>query len=76
MTPADFRDWRKRHKLTQRQAAETFGISHRTIQNIESGTSPIKPMLELACEAIDQRANVNRLWRDAIEATERAGIHN
>lgn len=71
MTPTDLKSWRARHKLTQRDAADMFGITYRTIQNMESGVTVIKPVYDLACETIDKRAETEKLWNTMRQFVER-----
>jgi len=53
MTGDELIAWRKRHKLTQPQAAECFGMSLRGWQKREAGNVPVNRETELACRFID-----------------------
>lgn len=59
MTPTDFRAWRKRHGMTQHQAADLLGVCKNTIWHYETGRTPIPVGITLAMEAID--------WRETID---------
>jgi Helix-turn-helix len=50
MKPDQFKEWRKRLALTQADAGTRFGVTRMTIQNWESGATPIPPMVEMGCE--------------------------
>jgi transcriptional regulator with XRE-family HTH domain len=57
MKPDEFRDWRKRQGLKQKDAAELLGLKKRVIQYYEKGKRDGKPVdipktVELACYAI------------------------
>jgi len=54
MTGEEFRQWRRRHNMTQENAAQVLRISHRTVTNYESGAYPIPHPVYLATRAIDQ----------------------
>ena len=59
MTPRKFKRWRKRLKLSQKEAAEALGLKPRMIQYYEKGerngeTVKIPKTVRLACYAIDQ----------------------
>lgn len=69
MTPADFKSWRKRHNLAMRQVAEMFGCHISTIWRYEHGEMDIPKWMPFACEAIDQRQDVAKLWRDVTDYT-------
>jgi transcriptional regulator with XRE-family HTH domain len=56
MTPEEFRAWRKRLGLTQAQAAEALGRSRDWVAAAETGRRPIDHTVELACWAIERRA--------------------
>lgn len=56
MTPADLRAFRKRLGLTQTEAAEAMGLTKQAIYLYESGRNPIPRLVELACEAIEAKA--------------------
>jgi DNA-binding XRE family transcriptional regulator len=58
---ADFKAWRKRLDLTQEEAGKRLGVSRVTIQNWESGTTPIPKMAFAACEIEEMR------WRQRPE---------
>ena len=48
-----FRAWMKHHKLTNKSAAETLGISARSVVYYKSGERPVPRAIRLACRAID-----------------------
>ena len=48
MTPAVFKESRKRIGLTQSALADRLGVTLRQVQNLESGHSPIKGLHELS----------------------------
>ena len=48
MTPAIFKESRRRIGLSQEDLAKHLGLSTRQIQNLEKGISPIKGVHELA----------------------------
>jgi transcriptional regulator with XRE-family HTH domain len=57
MKPDEFREWRKRLGLKQKDAAELLGLKKRVIQYYEKGKRDGKPVdipktVELACFAI------------------------
>lgn len=59
MKPAEFRQWRKRLGLKQKDAADLLGLKKRVIQYYERGsrdgkTVEIPKTVELACYAIAQ----------------------
>ena len=59
MTPRKFKRWRKRLKLSQKEAAEALGLKPRMIQYYEKGERngekvKIPKTVRLACYAIDQ----------------------
>lgn len=59
MTNDDFREWRKRHKLSQERAAQLLGIGRTTLKYYERGQRPdreavlIPQPVALACLALD-----------------------
>ena len=58
MTPRKFKRWRKRLKLSQKEAAEALGLKPRMIQYYEKGERngekvKIPKTVRLACYAID-----------------------
>lgn len=59
MTPSQFREWRKRHNLKQREIADLLGLKKRIIQYYERGERDGKKLeiplnIRLACYAIDR----------------------
>lgn len=59
MTPAEFRDTRKRLGLTQAGLADIFGVSLKTIVNIEAEASPKFGLYALAlCGLMAERGIV------------------
>ncbi len=59
MTPRKFKRWRKRLKLSQKEAADALGLKPRMIQYYEKGERngekvKIPKTVRLACFAIDQ----------------------
>ncbi len=55
MTKEEFRVWRERFGLTQGSIAQKFGVSRNTIQNWESGLTPLPNMIEGACQVWEDR---------------------
>lgn len=53
MTPRQLKLWRKRHNLSQNQAADKLGCSRRSIQKWEAGETQIPKSIELAMEAVN-----------------------
>ncbi len=56
MNGAELRRRREALGLTQSQLGARLGISLRTVQEWESDFRPIRPMVELAIEALEDRA--------------------
>ena len=59
MTPSEFRDWRMKLGLKQKDAAELLGLKKRVIQYYEKGSRDERPVeiprsVELACFALTQ----------------------
>jgi DNA-binding XRE family transcriptional regulator len=54
-SPAKFQEWRKRLGYTQGDAAEKLTVTRATVQNWESGTTPIPPWLPMFCERLERR---------------------
>ena len=59
MTPRKFKRWRKRLKMSQKEAADALGLKPRMIQYYEKGERSgekvkIPKTVRLACYAIDQ----------------------
>jgi transcriptional regulator with XRE-family HTH domain len=53
MTPADLRAWRKAHGFRSQQSlAARLGIAWRTVNNYESGETPIPVQFRYALAAI------------------------
>ncbi|HEY5210950.1 MAG TPA: type II toxin-antitoxin system VapB family antitoxin [Stellaceae bacterium] len=50
MRSVELKEWRKKLGLTQEEAGRRFGVSRVTVQNWESGTSPIPVILASACD--------------------------
>lgn len=59
MTPASLRSWRRRRRLSQREAAAAFGLSARQWLRYEAGQQPIPKTLELAVGYV----TLTELWR-------------
>jgi transcriptional regulator with XRE-family HTH domain len=75
MTADDLIAWRKRHKLTQPQAAECFGLSLRGWQKREAGGAAIARETELACRYLDQNpAEMFPNHTDVAETSGGAGV--
>jgi transcriptional regulator with XRE-family HTH domain len=55
MTKEEFRKWRERFGLSQGDVATRFNLSRNTIQNWESGVSPLPSTLEGACTVWEDR---------------------
>lgn len=55
MTREEFRKWRERFGLSQGDIAARFNLSRNTIQNWESGVSPLPSTLEGACAVWEDR---------------------
>ena len=53
MTPDQLKAWRKRHGLTQSQAADLLCRSLRGYQDWEYSTTDIPPLVDKVCAAID-----------------------
>lgn len=59
MSPVDFKFWRKRLGLSQKEAADALGLKRRVVQYYEKGNRDGKKVkipkaVRLACYAIDQ----------------------
>lgn len=52
MTAEEFKTWRSRLDMTQQDAADTLGVTKRSVQGWEDGTQPIKRSIALACAAV------------------------
>lgn len=61
MNPQALRSWRKRHNLTQIDAAKILGYSKTNVYRWESGDLPIPKVVSLACEVLDARAVMDQL---------------
>jgi transcriptional regulator with XRE-family HTH domain len=55
MNREEFRTWREKFGLTQPEAATKFGVSRNTIQNWETGATPLPQTIEGACEVWEDR---------------------
>jgi transcriptional regulator with XRE-family HTH domain len=55
MTKKDFRKWREKFGLTQGEVATRFNLSRNTIQNWESGATPLPTTIEGACTVWEDR---------------------
>lgn len=55
MRAQDFIEWRHRTDLTQDEAAKKFGVTRATVQNWESGTSPVPVPVETSCQIWEER---------------------
>lgn len=51
MNAQEFKAWREGFKLTQESVAQQFRVSRTTVQNWESGATPITQVVEMSCEA-------------------------
>ena len=54
MTPEKFKAWRLDERMSQADAAEALGISKRSVEDYERGSSEIPHAIALACVAIYQ----------------------
>jgi DNA-binding XRE family transcriptional regulator len=48
MSPTEFKQWRERFGLTQSELAKRFGVTRNTIQNYESGATPLPSTIKQA----------------------------
>lgn len=55
MTRDEFRTWRERFGLTQTDVAHRFGLSRNTVQNWETGVTPLPQTIEGACTVWEDR---------------------
>ena len=55
MNAEEFCAWRQGYSLTQEQVAQKFGVSRTTVQNWESGATPISPAVMYSCELWGKR---------------------
>src|SRR5665213_865742 len=55
MEANEFKTWRQHFNLTQHDVARKLGVSRTTVQNWESGATPITPAVEMSCEIWEQR---------------------
>ena len=55
MTKEEFRQWRERFGLTQTHVANRFGVSRNTVQNWETGATPLPQTIEGACTLWEDR---------------------
>jgi transcriptional regulator with XRE-family HTH domain len=55
MTREDFRKWREKLGLSQGEVATRFNLSRNTIQNWESGATPLPSTIEGACTVWEDR---------------------
>ncbi len=55
MTAQEFKAWRQRFKLTQEDVAQKFRVSRTTVQNWESGATPVTQLVEMSCEIWEPR---------------------
>lgn len=51
----EFKLWRQRFNLTQEDVAQKFKVSRTTVQNWESGATPITQLVEMSCEIWEPR---------------------
>lgn len=54
MTKEELKAWRGRHGLTQEQAGKKLGVSLRTYQRMEDGTTGIRATYALMCQKLDK----------------------
>jgi DNA-binding XRE family transcriptional regulator len=45
-----FKNWREGFKLTQEEVAQRFRVSRTTVQNWESGATPVSELVDMTCE--------------------------
>jgi DNA-binding XRE family transcriptional regulator len=55
MEANELKAWRQRFGLTQDDVAQKFRVSRTTVQNWESGATPITPLVEMSCEIWEPR---------------------
>ena len=66
MNNEQFKKWRKKHNLSQSEAAITLGLNRRMIQYYEKGKKGEKDVkipkyIKLACEAIDLKKKLKKM---------------
>ena len=66
MNKEQFKKWRKKHNLSQSEAAITLGLKRRMIQYYEKGKKGEKDVkipkyIKLACEAIDLKRKLKKM---------------
>lgn len=60
MPAAAFEDWRRRHRLTQAQAAHALGLSPRMVKYYASGEKPVPRTVALATLGYEAQARSER----------------
>lgn len=55
MKAHEFKAWRQRFNLTQEDVVQKFRVSRTTVQNWESGATPITPAVEMSCDVWEPR---------------------
>ncbi len=55
MNKEDFRGWREKYGLSQGDVAKQFGVTRNTIQNWETGATPLPQTIEGACTVWEDR---------------------
>jgi len=55
MKADEFKLWRQRFQLTQEDVAQKFKVTRTTVQNWESGATPITQLVEMSCEIWEPR---------------------
>ena len=66
MNNEQFKKWRKKHNLSQSEAAITLGLKRRMIQYYEKGKKGEKEVknpkyIKLACEAFDLKKKLTKM---------------
>lgn len=69
MTPEDLIRWRKKHRITQVQAAIVFAVNRRTISAWELSETRIPKTVELACRYFDDHPREIDILLDPIPVT-------
>ena len=61
MTPTQFRRWQKRMGWSVAQTAQELRLHERQIYSYRSGACAIPPLTELACQLLEERAQLQRM---------------